>query len=336
MLHDSEVSIKLEPVGFYRNGTVSAKHNIDSRAGRLSINDTSVSFETKSLSNRITPWPADRDLIAGIATLGLDANWTQENSSLEFDAQTTISFTDLAGYYADTAFTGLSTQLKVAYHSPTGIVAKPSTIGVALIETGLLIENLSAAYTLDPNTMSVDVRNLQMSALGGVVQADPFSFHTDRDRNTLTLKAESIDLTELLSLNEFETIEVSGSIGATLPVTIEGETVTIEDGSLTGDQAGGVIRYLPAKEPDESDASPIGLASRALSNFEFDSLTSDVNLTKEGDLNLKLQLTGRNPDLDEKRPVVLNLGVENNIPQMLKSLRAARAVEAILEERLNR
>ncbi len=335
-LQDNKLSIDLAPVGLYRDGIVAAQHDIDSHAGSLTVSDIAVSFGKKSLSDRVSPWPNDRDLIAGTVALDLDTNWTQKKSGVELDAQASIDAADLAGYYADTAFTGLSTQLKVAYHSPTGITAEPSTISVASIETGLLIENLSAAYTLDLNAMSVDVDNLRMVALGGIVRADPFSFHTDRDRNTLTLKAESIDLTELLSLNEFETIEVSGSIGATLPVTIEGETVTIEDGSLTGDPAGGVIRYLPKKEPDESDTSPIGLASRALSNFEFDSLTSDVNLTREGDLNLKLQLTGRNPDLDEKRPVVLNLGVENNIPQMLKSLRAARAVEAILEERLNR
>jgi hypothetical protein len=47
-----------------------------------------------------------------------------------------------------------------------------------------------------------------------------------------------------------------------------------------------------------------------------------------------MQLTGRNPDLEGSRPVVLNLGVENNIPQMLRSLQAARAVEEILERRL--
>jgi hypothetical protein len=47
-----------------------------------------------------------------------------------------------------------------------------------------------------------------------------------------------------------------------------------------------------------------------------------------------MQLTGRNPDMEGNRPIVLNLGVENNIPQMLKSLQAARAVEEILERRL--
>jgi hypothetical protein len=61
-----------------------------------------------------------------------------------------------------------------------------------------------------------------------------------------------------------------------------------------------------------------------------------MNLSQEGDLTLKLRLTGRNPDLEEKRPVVLNVEVENNIPQMLRSLRAARAVEDVLEKRLAR
>jgi hypothetical protein len=334
-LQNADVTIDLKTVGLYQNGTVMAKHNLDSRAGQLSVVDTAVSFETTSLSNRISPWPDDRNLIAGTVSLGLDANWTQKNSSLDLDAKTSMAFAELAGYYADTAFAGLSTQVNVAYRSAPGFVAEPSTIRVALIEAGLPVKNLSASYTLDPNAMSIDVENLQMTAFGGVIRADPFSFRTDRDRNTLTLRAESIELTELLSLNEFETIEVSGSIGAMLPVTIEGDIVTIEDGTLTGDPAGGVIRYKPDTAPDEADASTIGLVTRALSNFEFDTLTSDVDLTREGDLNLKLQLTGRNPDLEEKRPVVLNLGVENNIPQMLKSLRAARAVEEILEKRLS-
>jgi hypothetical protein len=71
-----------------------------------------------------------------------------------------------------------------------------------------------------------------------------------------------------------------------------------------------------------------------LSNFEYETLTSEVDYTRDGDLNLQMHLTGRNPDLEDDRPVVLNLGVENNIPQMLRSLQAARAVEEILERRL--
>jgi hypothetical protein len=148
------------------------------------------------------------------------------------------------------------------------------------------------------------------------------------------LHAESIELGEMLSIKEFEAIEISGSIGAELPVTIEGNFVTIEGGTLTGEPPGGVIRYLPGLAADAADLSGLELATRALSNFEFETLTAEVDYAADGNLNLQMQLIGRNPDLEDSRPVILNLGVENNIPQMLRSLQAARAVEEILERRL--
>ena len=51
---------------------------------------------------------------------------------------------------------------------------------------------------------------------------------------------------------------------------------------------------------------------------------------------LQMRIAGRNPDMEGNRPVVLNLGVENNIPKMLRSLQAARAVEDILEKRIEK
>ena len=59
-----------------------------------------------------------------------------------------------------------------------------------------------------------------MTAFDGVIRADPFSFRTDRDSNTVILRAESMDISEILTLKEFEAIEVSGRIGAELPITM--------------------------------------------------------------------------------------------------------------------
>jgi len=174
-----------------------------------------------------------------------------------------------------------------------------------------------------------------MSAFGGLVTAEPFSFHTDRPVNTLTLNAASLDLTSLLSLEGFEAVDVTGSVNVRLPLAIEDNTVTIVNGTLTGNPPGGLIRYHSDSPPDALNTSSWDFVKRVLNNLEFETLTSDVNLSKTGDLIMQVQLKGRNPDLDEKRPVVLNLGVENNIPQMLRSLRAARAVEDILEKRLS-
>jgi len=94
------------------------------------------------------------------------------------DGQSSLRLKDLAGYYGETAFTGLSTSLEADYGSGKGFTVQPSSITVDLIETGLPIENISASYTLYPNEMAFDMADLRMEAFGGVIRADPFSFRT--------------------------------------------------------------------------------------------------------------------------------------------------------------
>ncbi len=335
-LQGADVTIALATVGLHKEkeANIQAQHNLDSNTGQLSIDDAALSFSAQELSDRVSPWPYDWDISAGTFSGELQLNWEKADSDWPLSGQSSIRMTDLAGAYDDTAFAGLSTSLRAVYDTETGFTVEPAKIDVALIEVGLPVENISADYTLNPNELSVAVENLRMTAFGGIMQADPFNYQLRRDRNSLVLRAESIELRELLSLKEFEAIELSGSISAELPVTIEGNAVTIANGRLTGEAPGGVIRYLPAIVPDDAGTSSIGLLTRALSNFEYETLTAKVDYSKDGDLNLQMQLAGRNPDLEDNRPIVLNLGVENNIPRMLESLQAARTVAEILEKRI--
>ena len=335
-LQGAELAVDLQTIGLHQNGAIKAKQNLDTRAGQLIISDTAVSFSTQPLSSRVSPWSEEWDIAAGTVFVDLQASWTQADSGLIFGGQTSARIENLSGHYMESAFVGLSTTLETAYDSASGITVEPSSFTIALIDTGLSIEKISAGYTVYPDALAFDMENLQMAVFGGVIRADPFSFRTDSDSNTVLLRAEAIELDALLTLKEFEAIEVTGSIGAELPVTIDGDRITIENGTLTGEPPGGVIRYLPGLDSDVADTSSIGLATRALSNFEYEILTAEVDYSVDGDLNLQLHLTGKNPDLDENRPVVLNLGVENNVPQMLKSLQAARAVEDVLEKRLQK
>ena len=335
----ADLMLALTTAGLHddKEATIEARHNLDSDTGQLSVQDVALSFDSQGLADRVFPWPYDWNINAGTFSGELQLNWQKADSDWLLDGESAIQVTDLAGAYADTAFAGLSTSLQGDYDPATGFTAKPAKIAIALIEVGLPIENIAADYTLNPNELSVDVENLRMTAFGGVIRANPFNYQLGRDRNSLVLRAESIETTELLTIKESEAIELSGSIAAELPVIIEGNSVTIVNGRLTGEAPGGVIRYLPGIATDDTDdtgATGIDLVTRALSNFEYETLTAEVDYSKDGNLKLQMQLTGRNPDMEGDRPIVLNLGVENNIPQMLKSLQAARAVEEILERRI--
>ncbi len=331
-IQGAAVNADLATVGLHQDAVIDLKHDLDTGVGSFELRDAALSFGAEPLSDRISPWRDDWDLGAGTVSVDLEATWQGEQTV----GRASTRITDVAGYYEDNVFAGLSTELDLSYDAAGEIAVRPSSLSVLLLDVGMPIEDIVADYHVDPTALSVEVANLRMNALGGTVRADPFSFHTDRDRNTLLLHAESIDLRELVSAEEYRAIEVTGNIGGELPVVIEGDTITITGGALEGEPSGGVIRYLQDSPPDESDVSSVALVRRALSNFEYESLSSEVDYSEDGDLKLQVRLEGRNPDMDEDRPIVLNLGVESNVPQMLRSLRATRAVEEILERRFQK
>ncbi len=325
---------ELETVGLQQDGSVQLQHDLQGGTGTLQVDGAVISFGAMPLSGRTTPWERSWDLSDGTVALGLAARWQDSGEVLSGNMAAAIA--GLSGHYDDSVFADVSTALEIDYSAEGKLSIAPSEITIGLLDVGVPITEISADYALDPAGSRVAVDNLRMSALGGEVRADPFSFHTGSERNTVLLHAESLEMDELLTVREFEAIEVTGSMSARLPVSIEGDAVTIANGTLTGEPPGGVIRYLPGAPPDESDVSSLAFVRKVLSNFRYESLSSVVDYTAGGDLKLQLRLEGRNPDMDETRPVVLNLDVENNVPQMLRSLRATRAVEEVLEQRFQR
>ncbi len=330
-LRGDSMKAELRTVGLYQDGALHLQHDRQNGNGTLRLDESVVSFGATPLSERISPWQRRWDLGEGSIAVSGVARW--QGSSEVMQGSLSAAIAGLSGYFEDSVFADLSTALQIDYAADGRLSIAPAGLTVGLLDVGVPITDISANYLLDPDEPAVAVENLRMTALGGVVRADPFSFHTASERNTLLLHAESLEMDELLTVREFEAIEVTGSISATLPVSIAGDAVTIDNGTLSGEPPGGVIRYLPGAPPDESDASSLAFVRKVLSNFRYESLTSVVDYTEGGDLKLQLRLEGRNPDMDETRPVVLNLDVENNVPQMLRSLRATRAVEEVLEQR---
>jgi hypothetical protein len=123
-----------------------------------------------------------------------------------------------------------------------------------------------------------------------------------------------------------------------LPLTVNDELLLIEGGMLQSDPPGGSIRYGSGLANDTADgtSSDLGLVARALGNFQFNSLSSIVDYEESGDLLLQMRIEGVSPDMDPTQPVILNLGVENNVPELLRSLQATRSISDILENRANK
>jgi hypothetical protein len=224
--------------------------------------------------------------------------------------------------------------LSASIDTQTGHDFQPTTLSLDLLDLGLPLSKIAAEFQIGGDLSSVQVDSLSIQVLGGTMRTDPFNYSKDATATSIMVRLESIQLALMKSLAEFDSIDIEGSVSGVLPASIIGDHITVDKGRLESDDPGGAIRYRAGNTG--ADDSELGLVTRALSNFEYETLTSDVTYTEDGDLLLSMRLEGVNPDMDPTQPVVLNLNVENNIPKMLRSLQATRSIQEIFERRMNK
>ncbi len=317
------------------SGQAVFSYDLASASGKLTLKSAAIDFATLNLSAIVSDWPYPFDITAGRVTAEADVNWSMRDTDFAYEAAAQVNADSLAGRYADTGFVGAATRLDIDTGSTKKLALKPATFEIALVDIGLPVENISGTAAPDIDESAVAISSLSMSLLGGTVTAAPFRYDLDAESNELMLRARGIQLPLMAALADLEAVTVSGGVSGKIPVTIRGNKVIIDGGYLENDPPGGVIRYRGgAADAVVDDGSQLGIVTRTLRNFEFDSLTSAVDYSEAGDLVLTMRLKGINPDVDPTQPVILNLNVENNVPEMLRSLRATRSIEDVLEKRL--
>ncbi|HNP35640.1 MAG TPA: YdbH domain-containing protein [Woeseiaceae bacterium] len=321
-----DISIEVLDPAAAMNATINLAH----RPGFLSASIARAHFDfgLGALSGRLKRWPYEWDIVAG--ELDAKGHFEWRNAGLE-SAKLDLSFIDLAGKYEEIGASGISGSAPLRAEPGGVFYMGPADVRVALLDIGIPLTDLTATASWDSATNSADIDSLQLSLLGGKARLAPFRYALDTQSAAATLHLESVQLALIAELADFDDIGISGAISGQIPLTLHGTTITVSGGTLASDAPGGVIRYHAGA--DSADTSGLGLATRALSNMQYETLTSKVNYTTDGDLLLQMRLKGINPDYDPLQPVILNLGVENNIPELLRSLQATRDIEKIIESR---
>ena len=317
------------------SGQAAFSHDPATAAGKMRLESATLDFAALNLSGIISDWPYPFDITAGRVTAEADVDWSTKDAGFAYEGTVLVNADSLAGRYADIGFLGAGTRLDIDVDWAKDLAVKPARFEIGLVDIGLPVENISGTAAPDIGESAVAVSSLSMSLLGGTVTAEPFRYDLDAESNQLMLRARGIQLPLMAALADLEAVTVSGGVSGKIPVTIRGNKVIIDGGYLENDPPGGVIRYRGgAADAVVDDGSQLGIVTRTLRNFEFDSLTSAVDYSEAGDLVLTMRLKGINPDVDPMQPVILNLNVENNVPEMLRSLRATRSIEDVLEKRL--
>jgi len=314
--------------------TVAIDYDTARALGSMKLRDGVIDFGRRKLSQRIAPWSYPFDLVAGTWNVAADLDWAMTPAGVQYRGHSTQQVAGLAGLYNEIGMAGLATTLEVDIDSSVPLSVQPALASVDPVDVGVPINRLSAKVTLDVENLAARVEDLAGAVLGGRFRVDPFTYALAAETNQLQVRLDSVQPQFMVDLAEFEQLKITGTMSGMLPVTLVGNAVRIDSGQMSNDPPGGVIRYKgDAAAAGVSSGSQLSIVTGALSNFVYDSLTARVDYTEAGDLKLGMRLKGINPDRDPTQPIILNLNVDNNIPQMLRSLQAVRSIEDIIERR---
>ncbi len=326
-----DLSLELQTEGGAAELRGSLQHRFADQDGALTIDGATVDFAALPIRNVITGLPEPLQLVAGnLAATGL-TRWSGEGDALEVETELSLEIENAAASWRDMGAAGIAGRADAVITSD-GIRFENGLGTAALVDVGTPIRDLRAEFFV-PSSMQVDVTSLTFDMLGGSLSAEPFAYNMEDGSAEIDMQLSGIQLPFMAEMTGLERGQVEGSLSGAVPLRLESNAVVSAGGSLKNDPPGGVIRVGAGTATALADNTGVEYATRALGNFVFEALTSDVDYQADGDLLMSMRLEGVNPTMDPDQPIILNLGVENNVPELLRSLRALRSIEDILEAR---
>jgi len=197
---------------------------------------------------------------------------------------------------------------------------------VGLIETPTPISNLSinTNWTFNKN-FKFTANKLTAEVLGGSFSIPNLVWPFEHG-HSVNVQLTSIDLEQVLALDEKQGIVVTGSISGQLPVRFDGEKYIIENGELYN-ISNGLIQVMdnPAVEELKANNTQLKLAFEALQNLHYHQLSSSVSLAEDGYMLLETVIKGRNPDINND--VNLNLNLSYDLLGLLESISITQRFE---------
>jgi hypothetical protein len=180
----------------------------------------------------------------------------------------------------------------------------------------------------------IDLRQFGANILGGTIHAIPVRWDTVHPGTPVTLTLKGLSLSQIIALERHQGVEGSGLLDGRLPLEITNTHVALRGGELEARPPGGWIRYRPTEQVKAmaKDNLSLQFVNQALSNLQYNTLKAKADSTPKGDLTLRVELKGHNPDWQSGRPIHLNLNLQENILMLLRSL----SVADDLTDRMNR
>ncbi len=182
------------------------------------------------------------------------------------------------------------------------------------------------------NLAMASLSNFSAGVFGGRIAVGHIDYDMAKKSGETVLQLNNIPIQKLLELQGTSKLYATGKVMGTIPIKVNGELFEIMKGGVNAEQSGQIIY---ATTPEERAAANQGLrvTYEALSNFLYAELLSTITMARDGKSTITIQLKGNNPEFQGGRPVELNLKVEQNLLDLMRSLSLASNIEQSISKK---
>lgn len=328
----ARMDVKLSAADGLATASWNAVHKLDSNTGQAEYAIQPIAFTSTNqiLSRLLDSGDFPININAGVLTASGSLSWQAragQKDSYDLLQSAQIAIQDVGGTYRDTSFSGLNTTLDLRgdkfIHTE-----KPVPVQLAKLDTGLVLSDISFDLGITSGTGGlplITARQFSASLLGGEISSDHVQYDLSQKENRFTLQVDQLDVEELLKAYQDKNLYGTGIVDGILPFIITGEGLKMTNGKLSAREPGGVLRYI-ANETVKGmakDNQNMGILIEAMNDFHYSVLETKLAYKPDGILNMFLQIEGYNPSLKGGKPVHLNINLEENILDLIRSLKLA-------------
>lgn len=197
------------------------------------------------------------------------------------------------------------------------------------------LDNLKGTLTLGQDPSKPDVILLEdftASIFGGTVAVDNVAYNFKENCADFILSVERIPIQELINLQGLKKVTTSGTLSGKIPIKMNGPLFEVHQGAMNAEEDGRII-YNASEEEIAIAHESLKTTYSALSDFHYNELQASMDIEPDGESIIQLRLKGFNPSFQEGRPVHLNLNVEQNLLDLLRSFTISTNIEEAISEK---
>lgn len=289
------------------------------------------------LAKTLRDWPELLELSSG--RLAASTSVRLAAGSLTPSADLNLQLQQVGGIYDRSELSGLDARIVAELRGEKLFIELPD-LRLASLNPGVPLGPLQLradyqAALAQPLAGRLQLWQADSGLLGGQLHVAPTRLELARRPLQLPVQVRGVELAKLLEVYPAEGLAGTGTLDGLLPLRIDRNGLSIDNGQLQARAPGGVLQFHSERIRAFGQSNPaLQLATLALEDFHYDQLNGQVSYDPQGKLLLVLRLHGRNPALEGGRPVNFTINLEEDVPSLLTSLQLGGRVNEAIQRRV--